>query len=127
MLKRYLLSKLTSVFGKYVDGLDDESLQVGVWSGKIELADVKLRKEAIDKLRLPLLVIQGSTDPFGTLERARLIGERAGQCVTILELAESGHNPHVEAESAILKAVVDFLREAEECSGDRTEHKYKSR
>lgn len=59
MLKRYLLSKLTSVFGKYVDGLDDESLQVGVWSGQIELADVKLRKEAIDKLRLPLTVRGG--------------------------------------------------------------------
>lgn len=81
----------------------------------------------LDKLRLPLLVIQGSADAFGTLEHARLIGERAGQCVSILELAESGHNPHVEAESAILKAVVDFLREAEKCSGDRTEDKYKSR
>ena len=59
MLKRYLLSELTRVFGKYVDGLDDESLQVGVWSGKIELAEVKLRKEPIDKLRLPLTVRGG--------------------------------------------------------------------
>lgn len=59
MLKRYLLSELTRVFGKYVDGLDDESLQVGVWSGKIELTDVKLRKDAIDKLRLPVTVRGG--------------------------------------------------------------------
>ena len=34
MLKRFVLSKLTSVFGKYVDGLDEQSLQVGVWSGE---------------------------------------------------------------------------------------------
>ena len=34
MLKKYVLSKLTSVFGKYVDGLDEQSLQVGVWSGE---------------------------------------------------------------------------------------------
>ena len=73
--------------------------------------------DELDKLRLPLLVIQGSADPFGTLEHARLIGERSGRCASILELVGSGHNPHVDAETATLKAVVDFLREVQKCSG----------
>jgi hypothetical protein len=59
MLKSYLLAKLSDLFGQYVDGIDDESLEVGVWSGKIQLKDVKLRKEAMDKLRLPLAVRGG--------------------------------------------------------------------
>ena len=58
-MKRFLLTKLSGLFGQYVDGIDENSLEVGVWSGKIQLKDLKLRKESMDKLRLPLTVRGG--------------------------------------------------------------------
>lgn len=72
----------------------------------------------LDKLRLPLLVIQGSADPFGTLKHARLISEHVGRSASVLELPASGHNPHVDAETATLTAVAEFLRAVENCAGD---------
>ncbi|SFU16980.1 alpha/beta hydrolase [Mesorhizobium sp. YR577] len=73
----------------------------------------------LDKISLPLLVIQGSADPFGTMEHARLIARYAGRAVSILELPASGHNPHIDAEQLTLDAVAEFLHGVEndaECS-----------
>eukprot|EP01052_Picozoa_sp_SAG31_P008229 SAG31_NODE_411_length_15982_cov_7.055027_1_plen_4456_part_00 len=58
-MKRFLLTKLSGLVGQYVDGIDEDSLEVGVWSGKIQLRDLKLKKESMDKLRLPLTVRGG--------------------------------------------------------------------
>ena len=75
MLKRYLLSELTRVFGKYVDGLDDESLQVGVWSGKIELRDLELRPEALADLQLPIQVTRGTVRKLSNRSRCARCGK----------------------------------------------------
>lgn len=72
--------------------------------------------DELDTLRLPLLVIQGGADPYGTMEHARLIVEHAGIAPSLLALAASGHNPHVDAEAVTLKAVTDFFLTME---GDR--------
>ncbi|CVI63282.1 alpha/beta hydrolase (plasmid) [Agrobacterium leguminum] len=71
----------------------------------------------LDKLSLPLLVIQGSSDPFGTMEHARLIARCAGRLPSILELPESGHNPHIDAEQVTLDAVAEFLHGVEDDTG----------
>ena len=58
-LKNLLLAKLEAWFGQYVVGLDSDSLQIGVWSGKIELRDVALKKEALARLKLPVEIRGG--------------------------------------------------------------------
>eukprot|EP00541_Cyclophora_tenuis_P013265 CAMPEP_0116568526 /NCGR_PEP_ID=MMETSP0397-20121206/15705_1 /TAXON_ID=216820 /ORGANISM="Cyclophora tenuis, Strain ECT3854" /LENGTH=42 /DNA_ID= /DNA_START= /DNA_END= /DNA_ORIENTATION= len=42
MAKSALLGVLESTIGKYVKNLDAESLDVGIWSGKVELQNLEL-------------------------------------------------------------------------------------
>jgi vacuolar protein sorting-associated protein 13A/C len=46
--------------GKYVEGLSEENLKVGVWSGKLQFKNLKLKKSALDALDLPVEVEKGS-------------------------------------------------------------------
>jgi hypothetical protein len=60
MAKRLLLSVLVDVLGNYVEGLTVENLKLGVWSGKIELNNMKLKENALDALNLPISITHGS-------------------------------------------------------------------
>ncbi|KAJ1434358.1 N-terminal region of Chorein, a TM vesicle-mediated sorter-domain-containing protein, partial [Ochromonadaceae sp. CCMP2298] len=60
MAKSLLLNVLVDVLGNYVEGLSKENLKVGVWSGTIELHNLKLRATALDDLNLPIKVERGS-------------------------------------------------------------------
>jgi len=76
MAKRLLLSVLTSVLGEYVNGLTEENLKLGVWSGKISLHNLELNRNMLDKLNLPVDILQGSLKsleiviPWATLDSA---------------------------------------------------------
>ena len=59
MAKKLLLSALVNVLGDFVDGLTEENLAVGVWSGKIVLNQVQLNRKAVAKLNLPVAVEHG--------------------------------------------------------------------
>lgn len=59
MAKELLLNALVSVLGDYVEGITKENLKVGVWSGKIELKNLQLNHQGIEKLKLPVSVING--------------------------------------------------------------------
>lgn len=59
MARNLLLGVLEDVLGKYVDGLTKEHLKVGVWSGKIELFELKLKPSALDDLNLPIRAERG--------------------------------------------------------------------
>ena len=60
MAKNLLLNVLVDVLGKFVDGLAVENLKVGVFSGKIELQNLKLKTSALEELDLPVTVTNGS-------------------------------------------------------------------
>jgi vacuolar protein sorting-associated protein 13A/C len=60
MAKSLLLKVLVDVLGKYVEGLTEDNLKVGVWSGKIQLFNLKLKESALDELQLPVRVVKGS-------------------------------------------------------------------
>jgi vacuolar protein sorting-associated protein 13A/C len=60
MAKSLLLSVLVDVLGKYVEGLTSENLKLGVFSGKIEFHNLKLKDSALDELNLPIQVKKGS-------------------------------------------------------------------
>ena len=70
MAKKALLDVLEQTIGKYVKNLDAESLNVAVWSGKIELHSLELDVEAVNSeldrqaaeapnLALPFKVVSG--------------------------------------------------------------------
>lgn len=55
LLEKLLLSKL----GKYIIGLDKDSLKVGVWGGDITLENVYLKPDALLLLQIPLKITYG--------------------------------------------------------------------
>lgn len=50
---------LNRVLSEYVEGLNTSSLNVGIWSGDVRLKNLRLKRGALDKLRLPVDVVQG--------------------------------------------------------------------
>ena len=60
MAKKLLLDVLVNVLGAYVEGLSSENLRVGVWSGKVELRNLKLKSTALDNLNLPIKISHGA-------------------------------------------------------------------
>lgn len=42
-----------------VDNLNTSQLNVGIWSGDVKLRNLRLKKEALDKFRLPVDVKEG--------------------------------------------------------------------
>ena len=45
--------------GKYLNGLDAESLRISVWKGDVELRNLTLKPEALQDLELPCTVKAG--------------------------------------------------------------------
>lgn len=50
---------LNKYLGKYVYGLDPESLKISVWRGDVELKNLQLKPEALQELNLPIIVRAG--------------------------------------------------------------------
>jgi len=62
----------------------------------------------IAHIRVPVLIVQGEADPYGTAEQVRL-AEREAYCpVESLMLPGVGHSPQQEAPDAVLAAVKEF-------------------
>ena len=100
MAKNALLGVLESTVGKYVQGLDAKSLNVAVWSGKIELSGLKLDVDAVNdelgrraraapNLALPIRVCDGRFDtlkievPWARIASRPVIIKAAGFEVTV--------------------------------------------
>jgi pimeloyl-ACP methyl ester carboxylesterase len=60
-------------------------------------------------LRVPMLIIQGETDIYGTAEQLRLAERAAPALVETLLLPSIGHAPQDEAPEAVIAAVRGFL------------------
>lgn len=59
MFEAQVLGLLQRYLGKYVYGLDAESLRISVWRGDVELSNLRLKAEALDELNLPITVKSG--------------------------------------------------------------------
>jgi pimeloyl-ACP methyl ester carboxylesterase len=66
--------------------------------------------EALGYIRVPVLVVQGATDPYGTLAQVRAVEEECYCPVETLMLPGVGHAPHREAPAETLAAVTAFSR-----------------
>jgi pimeloyl-ACP methyl ester carboxylesterase len=66
--------------------------------------------EHVSRIRVPILALQGSEDPYGTAEQLRVL-ERVAHCpVETRLIAGARHAPHLEAREATLAAIVPFVR-----------------
>ena len=59
MAKRLLLNVLVSVLGDYIEGLTEDNLKLGVWSGEIVLNDLRINRKILQKLGLPVSIVHG--------------------------------------------------------------------
>ena len=62
-------------------------------------------------IRMPLLVIQGEADPYGTAAHARMVEQRAAGPVELLLLPGIGHVPQTETPVATLDAITRFCNQ----------------
>lgn len=59
MFEAQVVGLLQRYLGKYVYGLDAESLRISVWRGDVELRNLRLKPEALEDLNLPVTVKSG--------------------------------------------------------------------
>ncbi|KAI8363865.1 hypothetical protein EDC96DRAFT_608831 [Choanephora cucurbitarum] len=59
MLESLVASILNRFLKNYVSNLNYDQLKIGMWKGEVHLRDLKLRRDALDKLDLPINVSEG--------------------------------------------------------------------
>jgi len=67
-------------------------------------------EEYLPRIRVPVLVIQGEEDPYGTLRQVEAVAAQCGGPVSRLVLRGCGHAPHREQPDRVLAAAASFLR-----------------
>ncbi|KAL8005941.1 putative vacuolar protein sorting-associated protein [Plasmopara halstedii] len=107
MARAIISSILEAQLGKYVDGLRSDSLVVGLWSGELELRDLKLKPHALAELQLPVTIAYGSVSrvlvrvPWNQLGSASVVISLEGVSALVVpnterpspaELLQAKHN-----------------------------------
>ena len=65
-------------------------------------------REDLAYIRVPILIIQGEHDDFGTVRQIEIAREECYCPVEALLLPDAKHVPHREAPEATLEAIADF-------------------
>jgi pimeloyl-ACP methyl ester carboxylesterase len=65
--------------------------------------------EPLAYIRVPVLVVQGDRDPYGTLKQVEVLEEECYCPVETLILKDGGHAPHRERPAETLDAVAQFV------------------
>jgi len=60
-------------------------------------------------ITVPLLVMQGDRDPYGSQRQVTAISDGVGGPVQVSILADCGHSPHQQQPEAALTAMTDFI------------------
>ena len=72
-----------------------------------EFLDWNIERE-IERIRCPVLAMQGVDDQYGTLEQVRGIGRRVTN-TRVVEIPECGHSPHKDQPEVVAKAFLQLL------------------
>jgi pimeloyl-ACP methyl ester carboxylesterase len=60
-------------------------------------------------IHVPMLVIQGEDDRYGTSAQVASISRHVGARTDVMMLSQCGHSPHLDQEAAVFSAMVDFI------------------
>ena len=72
-------------------------------------------EHCLDRIRVPVLAIQGEDDPYGTLAQIEAITARVAGASDTLVLPGCGHGPHRENTDRVLARVEAFLGSSASC------------
>jgi pimeloyl-ACP methyl ester carboxylesterase len=101
-----LREKLAKHHGANVDGAfrgwNDAWLDPGFRTWNIEAY--------LPRIEVPVLVIQGEDDPYGTRAQVDAIARQVRGPVEVVMLPKCGHAPHRDQEEATLAAIVRFVQ-----------------
>jgi pimeloyl-ACP methyl ester carboxylesterase len=64
--------------------------------------------DALAYIRVPVLVVQGAADPYGTLQQVKVVEDECYCPVEMLVLEDVGHAPHRERPEETLSAIAAF-------------------
>ena len=67
-------------------------------------------EEYLPGIKVPMLVIQGENDEYGTLAQVDSIARQAGTEVELLLPSNCGHSPHLEQDSVVFQAMKSFIQ-----------------
>jgi pimeloyl-ACP methyl ester carboxylesterase len=102
-----LKERLERYHGKNVDcafrGWNDVWLNPDFQSWNIE--------EYLPRVNVPVLLIQGEDDQYGTLAQIKAIERGCEGSARTIMLADCGHSPHLDQSESTLEAVESFVRE----------------
>jgi pimeloyl-ACP methyl ester carboxylesterase len=68
--------------------------------------------EYLAYIRVPIAILQGASDQYGTLRQVEIAREECYCPVDVTVIAGAGHSPHREAPEATLKVIADFAAAA---------------
>jgi len=69
-------------------------------------------EEYLLQIRVPVLVIQGANDQYGTILQVKAIQDGCRATVSVILLEDCGHSPHVDQPELAINAICQFLLEA---------------
>ena len=78
--------------------------------------------DALAYIRVPVLVVQGAADPYGTLAQVRVVEEECYCPVETLVLPGVGHAPHRERPEETLGAIAAFADRIFRAHGETIEN-----
>jgi pimeloyl-ACP methyl ester carboxylesterase len=108
MYEAYETTDLRARLGKWHQNPDNAFMS---WSGP--WLDPAFRKweitEELAYIRVPILIVQGADDQYGTLRQIEVAKEECYCPVEAVILPGTRHVPHREAPDATMKAIVEFI------------------
>ena len=69
-------------------------------------------EEYLPQIRVPVLVIQGADDQYGTMLQVKVIQDGCQAPVSTVLIEDCGHSPHVDQPELTIDAIWRFLRRA---------------
>jgi pimeloyl-ACP methyl ester carboxylesterase len=104
----YETGNLRERLGKYHRDVD-----VAFWGWNRAWLDPEFRHWRIDEflayIRVPILIIQGADDEYGTAAQIALAQQETYCPVEVLTLADAGHSPQIDRPEDTLAAIAEFV------------------
>lgn len=98
MFESFLEKILNSVIGQFVEGIDKEDMKVGLFSGKVEIKNLKLKAQILKTLKVPFTLKFGGIEklnlvvPWKSLSSSAVVAELEGLYVVISPSSKGGGN-----------------------------------
>jgi pimeloyl-ACP methyl ester carboxylesterase len=104
----YETGDLRARLGKYHRDVD-----LAFWGWNRAWLDPQFRSWRIDEylpyIRVPILIVQGEDDPYGTAAQIELAEQETYCPVEIRMVPAAGHSPHVDRTEKTLAAIAEFV------------------